>query len=115
MHENQFTIISTHIVNSAIGSIFSPAKLDDRPIQQLQNKELQQKDGVQKERKEQDDNIKSTLAMEVRMSRAKTCEISRLKTDLEQAIQDKEVQIIILVVHILHIFSVIVMPMCNGS
>ena len=74
-------------------------------IQQLQEKLLQWKDCVQRERKEQDDKTESTLAMETRMSRAKAHEISRLRSDLEQAVQEKEVQIIVSFLHILHVLS----------
>ena len=66
---------------------------------------LQWKDCVQRERKEQDDKTESTLAMEARMSRAKAHEISRLRSDLEQAVQEKEVQMIILFFLILRVLS----------
>ena len=63
---------------------------------------LQWKDGVQGERKEHDDKTNSTLAMEAKMSRAKNHEILRLRSDLQQAVQEKGVRIIILGPRTLH-------------
>ena len=116
MHETEFIIISTHIGNSVTGSCVTPATLGDKEVQQLQKKVLQWKDCIQRERKEPDHKTKILLAMEARMSQAKSLEISKLRNDLEQAVQEKEVQIIILFLHILHALSYChAYCMCNGS
>ena len=79
-------------------SLFSKCihtQLDDGAIQKLEKKLHEWKDWVQRTRKEQDEKT-SRLAMEARMSCAKDCEISKLKDDLNQSIEKKEVQYIIL-------------------
>ena len=91
MHETEFIIIPTHIGNSFTGSCVTPATIGDKEVQQLQKKVLQWKDCVQRERKEQDCQTKSRLALEARMSQAKSLEISKLTNDFEQAVHEKEV------------------------
>ena len=61
------------------------------------------KDWVHRTRKEQDEKT-SRLAVEASMSRAKSLEISKLKDDLKQAIQEKEVQMLSLNI-CMHSFS----------
>ena len=101
VHETQFTIISTHIGNSAVGSSVTPAKLGDRGIQQLKEKVLQWKYFVQRERNKQEDKTRA-LALEVKMSHGKIQEIAKLRSDLKQAVQEREVYIIILFLDSLH-------------
>ena len=74
---------------------------------------VQWKECVQRERKEQEDKSRA-LAMEARMSHGKSKEISRLRSDLQLADQEKKVQIIILF-HYICMLSIIVMPLCNVS
>ena len=101
VHETQFTIIPTHTGNSDTGFSIIPTQLGDGAIQQLKEKLLAWKEWVQKRTKEQDEKT-SNLAMETRMSRAKSHEISKLKKDLEQAVQEKEVQNIYTLIFCMH-------------
>ena len=104
MHKTQFTSLSTPTDNPAAGSV-TPAELGDKGIQQLQEKVFEWKECVQRDRKEQEDKSRA-VAMEAKKSHGKSKEISKLTSDLHQAVQEKEVrQIIILFVHIVHALS----------
>ena len=77
--------------------------LGDRGIQRLQEKVFEWKECVQREWKEQEGKSKA-LVIEARMSHGKSSEISKLRTDFEQAVQEEEVQIT-LFLHNLHALS----------